>query len=47
MYYDNFTIYNEATILPSEGAGQLGHRLVEGDVLEELHPREEHADGHG
>ena len=31
---------------PGEGAGKLGHRLVEGDVLEQLHPREEHADGH-
>ena len=32
---------------PAQGAGQLGHRLVEGDVLEQLHPREEHADGDG
>ena len=31
---------------PGEGAGKLGHRLVEGDVLEQLHPGEEHADGH-
>lgn len=41
------TIYHEAKSLPSQRAGQLGHRLVEGDVLEELHPREEYADGHG
>ncbi len=26
--------------------GQLGHRLVEGDVLEQLHPGEEDADGY-
>ena len=26
-------------------AGQLRHRLVEGDVLEQLHPGEEDADG--
>ncbi len=25
--------------------GQLGHRFVEGDVLEQLHPGEEDADG--
>lgn len=32
---------------PAQGTGQLGHCLVEGNVLEELHPWEEHADGHG
>ncbi len=29
-----------------QGGGQLGHRFVEGDVLEQLHPGEEDADGY-
>ena len=31
---------------PGECLGQLGHGLVEGDVLEELDPREEDVDSH-
>ncbi len=29
-----------------QGGGELGHCLVEGDVLEQLHPGEEDADGY-